>query len=419
VLTGPRGKIKHVIIMVQENRTPDNLFHGLPGADIANSGVDSHGTVVPLRPVPLANNYGLGHSHDLFLKQYDNGKMDGANLVTVKCNNKNDPSCPPKHPQFMYVDPADVAPYFQIAQTYTFGDAMFQSNQGPSYPSHQFVIAGTSTPGGQHTAQMVSGNPVKPMGPTGCIEGPPGQHVPLIDSKGNIDQKGVFPCFEHATMMDLLTQAGNTWSYYGGKPGGILMAPNSIQHIAEDPSAWVNVKTPPATLLTDIANGTLSDVSWVIPLQEESDHPGHNDGTGPSWVASVVNAVGNSPYWADTVIFVTWDDWGGWYDHVKPTINSSYETGFRVPLLVVSTYAKTGYVSKVRYTFGSFLKFIEVSFNLPTLGFEDVQADEMLDCFDFKSPPRKFTQIQADHDAAYFIRRQQAGISVDIDADDE
>src|SRR5215472_4015965 len=138
-------KIQHVVVIFQENRTPDNLFHGLPNADIASTGVNSLGQTVTLQPITLANNYDLSHAHTAFVKMYDAGKMDGADLVGVGCQ-AGAVGCPPPNPQFMYVNPSEVAPYFQLAQTYAFGDRMFQTNQGPSFPAHQFIISGTSAP---------------------------------------------------------------------------------------------------------------------------------------------------------------------------------------------------------------------------------------------------------------------------------
>ena len=138
-------RIQHVVVIFQENRTPDNLFHGLPNADIAASGVNSLGQTITLQPITLANNYDLSHAHTAFVKMYDGGKMDGADLVGVGCQ-AGAVGCPPPNPQFMYVNPSEVAPYFQLAETYTFGDRMFQTNQGPSFPAHQFIISGTSAP---------------------------------------------------------------------------------------------------------------------------------------------------------------------------------------------------------------------------------------------------------------------------------
>jgi phospholipase C len=412
VATGPRGKIKHVVIIVQENRTPDNLFHGLPSADIASQGVDSKGKIITLAPIPLRNNYDLGHSHGAFLDA-----MHGADQVAVSCKVPTT-ACPPPHPQFRYVDPADVAPYFELAQTYTFGDRMFQSNQGPSFPAHQYLIAGTSTPtaGGAFDNDLASENPRRPRTPVGCVKGPPGQHVPLIDPQGVEDFRGVYPCFEHPTMMDLLDQAGHSWSYYAAGLTGIRVAPNAIEHLRTG-ADWSKVKSPPTQVLTDIVNGTLSEVSWVTPTTASSDHPAYNDGSGPSWVAAVVNALGASSYWPDTAIFVTWADWGGWYDHVLPPHFSSYELGFRVPLLVISPFAKKGYVSHVGYSFGSILRFMEETYNLPSLGYQDASSDDMSDCFDFTQAIMPFNPIKADHDAAFFIKRSETEPLIDADED--
>ena len=121
--------IQHVIIIFQENRSTDNLFHGLPNADTVNSGTNSSGKVIPLTPISLVDNYDLGHGHDAFRAQYDGGKMDGADRVWVSCN-QGSKGC--INPQFKYVQRSDVQPYFDMAEHYAFADRMFQSNQGAS-----------------------------------------------------------------------------------------------------------------------------------------------------------------------------------------------------------------------------------------------------------------------------------------------
>jgi phospholipase C len=399
----PAQKIQHIVIIFQENRTPDNLFHGLPNADIANSGVNSLGQTIPLTPIPLANNYDLSHAHSAFVAMYDGGKMDGADKIPVGCK-AGAIGCPPPNPQFQYVNPADVQPYFQLAQTYTFADRMFQTNQGPSFPAHQFIIAGTSAP--SPTSNLfASENVVLPPNPgtntaAGCA-GPVGETVAMIDPAGS-EATRQFPCFEHPTVTDLLDSSGISWRYYAPSAGSIWTGPNAIQHMRFGP-AWQKVIIPQTNVLTDIANGQLAQVTWVIPDGRASDHPLSTDGSGPSWVASIVNAIGNSPYWSTTAIFITWDDWGGWYDHVAPTIRNSYEYGFRVPLIVVSPYAKRAYVSHVTHDFGSLLKFIESNFKLPTLGFADSPADDLSDCFDFTQTPGQFQFVVAPLAASHFL----------------
>ena len=145
------GDSLNVVVIFQENRSPDNLFGSnpnfLPGVDIATSGMNSQGQTIPLTAVSLANNYDLSHAHSAFLAMYNHGNMNGANNVAVVCN-KNAQNCPPANPQFKYVDNStgNLDPYFQLAEQYTFGDRMFQTNQGPSFPAHQFIISWTSAP---------------------------------------------------------------------------------------------------------------------------------------------------------------------------------------------------------------------------------------------------------------------------------
>jgi len=399
--------VQNVVVIFQENRTPDNLFGSnpnfLPGVDIATNGVNSKGQTIPLTSVPLANNYDLSHAHSAFGAMYDKGNMDGADKVPATCN-KGATGCPPANPQFKYVDNSTglLNPYFQLAEQYTFGDRMFQTNQGPSFPAHQFIISGTSAPTA-NSDLFAAENPVGIANAdhnTGCTA-PAAEFVRLIDPSGSESQT-MYPCFEHPTLADLLDNAGVSWRYYTPSAGSIWTGPNAIQHLRLG-SDWANdVVLRPAQILTDIAKGQLANVSWVIPTGQESDHPGGNQGMGPSWVASIVNAIGQSQYWDNTVILITWDDWGGWYDHVPPTVINSYEYGFRVPLIVVSPFARPAYVSHVTHDFGSILKFIEEVYHLPSLGYADSLADDLSDCFDFHRHNR-FQKIPAPHGAQYFI----------------
>jgi phospholipase C len=420
--------IQHIVVIMQENRTPDNLFQDpvliSRGADIANSGVNSLGQVIPLSPIDLGTvganpqNYDLSHGHSEFVQMFDGGKMDGADLIScVPAAN-----CPPNahpNPQFMYVEPSDVQPYFALAEQYTFGDRMFATGQGPSFVSHQFIFSGTSAP--TATSPLFASSNPYPAGPSGCLSALT-TLVYMIDATGSeTNSAPEYPCFEHLALTDLLDADGLTWRYYTPSAGTIWTGPNAIEHICQQqivndkltctgPDWTNNVIMPETQVLTDIANGDLAQVSWVIPNSLDADHPSANDGSGPSWVASIVNAIGTSPYWMNTVIIVTWDEWGGWYDHVPPTIvndgvswGSGFVYGFRVPLIVVSPYAKAGYVSHATHDFGSILKFIEVNFNLPSLGYADASADDMADCFDFTQVPIPFTVIPAPLDSVHFL----------------
>jgi phospholipase C len=421
----PPGKIKHVVIIFQENRTPDNLFHDQnlinKGADIATQGQTSTGQTVPLTPVPLVTVYDIPHSHGTFLDAWNNGSMNGFDLEGVACP-PGHPDCAPKLPQYQYVQASDVQPYFTLAETYTFGDRMFQTNQGPSFPAHQYIISGTSAIAAGSSINA-SENP--DGAPAGCLA-PAGATVATIDTsqpdphtpEGSTSQL----CFEHPTLTDLLDASQLSWKYYAPVAGSIWTGPDAINHMcgpnAPPPNAtactgaeWTNHVVIEGTnnqILSDIAAGQLSNVSWVIPDGANSDHPGTATDTGPSWVASIVNAIGTSQYWSDTAIIVTWDDWGGWYDHQPPMkVRDSYEYGLRVPLIVVSPYAKAAYISHVNHDFGSLLKFIETMFSLTTIGpgngYADSRADDLSDCFDFNQTPLVFTLIPAKYGASYFL----------------
>jgi phospholipase C len=427
--------IQHIVIIFQENRTPDNLFHDpvliSRGADIASSGVNSLGETIALRPInlgtvgPNPQNYDLNHANAAFVSMYDGGKMDGADLVSCfgSCAGH-------MHPQFMYVDASDVQPYFALAEQYTFGDRMFQTNEGPSFPAHQFIISGTSAPTAS-SKLFAAENPN--TGPAGCIA-PGVETVAMVNPAGSeTDDPPEYPCFDHPTLTDLLDAKSVTWRYYTPSAGSIWTGPDAIEHICQQQSIngtltctgpdWIhNVIIPETQVLQDISNGQLPQVSWVVPDGGFSDHPETSDGSGPSWVASIVNEVGNSPYWSDTVIIITWDDWGGWYDHVAPTVvndgvswGSGYVYGFRVPLIVVSPYAKTAYISHVTHDFGSILKFIETTFGLPSLGYADAAADDLSDCFELFRPPTTFRPIPATLDAADFINDKSPPTAPDDD----
>jgi phospholipase C len=432
---------QHIVIIFQENRTPDNLFQDpvliKNGADIVQQGTNSSGDVITLQPTPLGIDYDLSHQHDAFTAMCDLDsstnacKMDGADLVTITCA-KGATDCPPPNPQFYYVQASDVQPYYDMAEQYTFADHMFQTNEGPSMPAHQFILSGTSEPS-TGSKMFEAENPYNAPAAgnnTGCTA-PAAELVALIDPSGN-ESTDVYPCFEHATLPDELNTAGISWRYYAPLAGSIWTAPNAIQHMCGPPNStactapdWANVSLAttqnPAPILTDIAAGQLQQMSWVIPALTNSDHAGSTANVGgPSWVSSIVNAIGASSYWPNTAIIITWDDWGGWYDHVPPSkvINdgtswgSGYVYGFRVPMIVVSPLAKPGYISSVNHDFGSILNFIENNFNLPSLGFADAYAnDDLSDCFNFSQTPITFQTINAARKADFFLhdRRPQAG----------
>jgi phospholipase C len=409
--------ITHVVVIVQENRSLDNLFNGFPKAHTVQVGMNSLGQQVSLVPVPLVSKFDVYHTHPSFTVEYAGGKMDGFNLAGFACKG-NRHYCPPSigATAYGYVPKSDVRPYWQMASEYVLADEMFQSNSGPSFPAHQYLISGTSTivngSGLRVSENARDSNGIPHSG--GC-DSTPGTVVKIINDAGK-ESAGVFPCFERLSIFDALDNGGLSWKYYQAYGGsGTWNAVDAIRQIWQKPEFKQNVVWPPSQVLTDIAGGNLAAVSFVTPTVAASDHALANNGTGPAWVASVVNAVGKSQYWNSTAIFVLWDDWGGWYDHVAPKQYNSYELGMRVPLLVISPYARHGHVSHVPHEFGSILKFIEEEFGLPSLGTTDVRADDLRDCFRPMLGPQRFQPIRADHGPAYFLRQPIVRISPDDD----
>jgi phospholipase C len=436
-------QIQHIVVIFQENRTPDNLFQGLCGTNgslcpnpynLQNFGINSQGQKITLTPVSLGTDFDLGHMHDDFVATCDldpttnQCRMDGADKAACFPT----PKCPPNS-QFEFVQSSDVSPYLTMVQQYGWANFMFQTNQGPSTPSHQFIFAGTSAPDAtaDANAKFVTENPSG----LGCLA-PLNAVYNLISPQTAPNEFNLInnplgtTCFSHPTMASLLDSNSHTWKYYTPGSGSIWTAPNWIRDICQPDSnytqctgqEWINnVDLKPQDVLTDIAACKLPDVSWVIPTAQNSDHAGVADRTGgPSWVASIVNAIGNSTtcdnnsgYWKNTAILITWDDWGGWYDHEPPTLLSvpqqgqgDYQYGFRLPLVVISAYTPVGYVNNDRLDFGSILRFIEHNFSIKegALNFADARSTTDLTGFiNLNQMPRTFKTISAPKDAKFFI----------------
>jgi len=384
----PGSPIQHIVIIMQENRTFDNLFNGYPGADTVQSGMD-RGVAVPLRPISLADGRDPDHSHKQWWTAWNYGNMDNFEQSAVS----------PARLPYSYVPEKDVQTYWTLAQQYTLGDRMFQSNTGPSFAAHQYMIAGQ--------AANVAENP---SGAWGCgasssssaaLVGPTGTELP-----------GVYPCFDYKTAADLLDERGVTWRYYAPGEGDsffILSAFQAVRHIRFGRDWQENVISPQNKVLLDIAHGELAQVTWIVPDWSHSDHPGSGSMEGPDWVASIVNAIGESPFWNSTAIFITWDDWGGWYDHVQPPVIDAMGPGFRVPLLVVSPYAKSGYISHHFHEASGFISFIEKNFDLGTLGARDAGSDAYSDCFDYTQTPMPFRRISTRLTADQLLREKPTG----------
>ena len=365
--------IEHIVVIMQENRTFDNLFNGFPGADTVSRGV-SNGVEIPLNPVSLADPRDLHHSHLRWWQDWNQGKMDGFAQRDAD---------PPTLP-YSYVPKSELEPYWTMATQYTLGDRMFQPNTGPSFVAHQYMIAGQSGNAAENPSGVI----------WGC-DAPSDTRVALIGPNGT-DLAGVYPCFEYPTIADILDAKQISWRYYAPASADkafVLSAFQAIHHIRFGDDWRRNVISPQTRILADINHGQLAQVTWIVPDFTHSDHPGTGSNEGPDWVASIVNAIGGSQFWRSTAIFITWDDWGGWYDHVNPPTIDNMGLGFRVPLVVVSPYARHGYVSHQVHEASGFITFIEKNFGLQNLGTRDVMADAFSDCFDYRQKPSPFRTI--------------------------
>jgi phospholipase C len=369
--------IKHVIIVVMENRTFDNVFSGFPGADTVSAGKAHDGTMIPLATVPF---YGLcdpDHSHGAWLTQWDGGKMDGFDLVAPGCIGTTKTGAY----NYAHLPLAAVEPYWNLATQFSVADRMFASQRGPSYPGHLYLFAGTSG------NQIDDPNALE----WGC-DAPAGTTVETLDDSGNVAAPQ-FPCLNVPSMGQLLDSYAIPWAYYSnnldynltGKKTEISTDPlDAISYIRNTSLfAQHNLSGGVGAEFAALLDGTLPTVSWFNPPVIGSDHAQTSTNIGPQYVSLLSDILMTSKYWNDTALFVTWDDAGGWYDHVSPPVLDGNGLGFRVPLILVSKWAKRGYVSHVQHEYGSLLKFIEEDFNLPSLGTTDLRSDDLRDMFDF------------------------------------
>jgi phospholipase C len=378
--------IQHVIVVVQENRSFDNLFQGYPGANTVSVGLNSKGRLVRLVPVPLEATWGIDHNASTFFAACDgsplgrNCKNDGFDQEQAYGQN-----VPPNNPEYGYVPRKESKLYFDMAKAYVLGDAMFTSHIDASFVSHQYIIAGQAS-------RAVN----LPTGAWGC-GGVDGDVVTTLNDDRSFGPTE-FPCFANKTIGNELDEIDMPWRFYAASSndlGNVWSSYQAISDIYNGPDWTQNVISPPAQFLTDVAAGKLGAVTWITPAFANSDHATSESNTGPEWVANVVNAVGHSGFWNSTAIFVMWDEWGGWYDHVPPPYEDYDGLGMRVPLLVISPFAKKGYVSHVQYEHGSILRFIEDTFGLQRLAASDTRANSpAADCFDFKQKPRAFVPLR-------------------------
>jgi phospholipase C len=391
--------IQHVIFVIQENRSFNNLFMGYPGAKTQNYGYDTNGDKIVLHSQVLAQGWDINHFSPAFFAACDaqkqlpgtHCKMDGWNAEGAGFGS-------PTNYAYAYVPRTQIEPYWTIAKQYVLADHMFASNLDGSFIAHQYVVAA-------YASQAVD----YPQSYWGCEGGSPDTLHTLTAQRTY--GPNIVACFDNPTIGSEADAAGVSWRFYAGTidgDGGLWSSYQADSEVFNGPDWTTDVISPPSQFLTDIGAGQLANVTWITPTYNNSDHPGLNSSAGPAWVASLVNAVGTSKFWNSTAIFVMWDDWGGWFDPVKPVYKDYDGLGFRVPMLMVSPYAKAGYVTHIQYETASVLRFMEDTFGLPQLAAADARAkDPATDAFDYNQKPRKFKKISGAKPPAYWILQER------------
>ncbi|MEA2434910.1 MAG: hypothetical protein QOG54_2367 [Actinomycetota bacterium] len=378
----PLFPIKHVVFIVKENRTFDNYFARYPGAEGTKTGKLSNGDVIPLEEAADVFTPDLGHSFYDGLTGINGGRMDGFDKVT---NNETLNG-------YTSFTREGIPNYYAYAENFVLGDHMFSSMYGPTFPEHLYTI------GAQ--AGRVTGNKLETNAPGGyCAD--PGETVYRFVKMSNDETKLVMAaeeqvnvdvisdywervraCFDFEVLPDHLDAKKISWHYYADD-GSWMNAMLAIDHMYNS-AHWGRDITQEEDLVPDIENEKLERVSWVVPGPGVNEHPGGPSVcVGENWTVDVVNRIMQSKYWKSTAIFLVWDDFGGFYDHVPPPHYDIMGLGPRVPFLVISPWAKEGYVDKTTYEFSSVLKFIETIYGLPCMTDRDCQAGNLMNAFDF------------------------------------
>jgi phospholipase C len=405
----PLHSIQHVVILVQENRSFNNLFAGFPGAMTAMSGPcepahDSSASwcesgTAKLKPVTLetTNRIGLGtdidHSHNGFkiechLNASGVCQNDGFDKIRFGESGEGPPA---KLYPYAYVERSETKAYWDFAKRYALADEFFFTDTASSFIAHQMILSGTVRFNAQSSLTDQPGLP-----PWGC-DAHPGTKTPLLFTNGKEIFNGPFPCFtQYGTLADLLDPASVSWKYYvapinGDFSGDVWDGYDAIKKIRYGPDWKTHMAFPNTKFFSDLKGGDLPAVSWLIPTLEDSDHPASGCNHGPRWVSTVVNTIGQSKYWDSTAIILLWDDWGGWYDPAPPAQINYTSLGFRIPMMVISPWARTNAVSHTQYQYGSILKFIEQNFGVGSLNTTDATSTSIADMFNFTQNPTKFT----------------------------
>ncbi len=377
----PPGTIDHVVVIVKENHTFDNYFGSFPGAEGTKVAHTSAGDIAVGRP-PLLLLRDLCHTHTCALTAWDGGRNDGWL--------EGDPRNADDHLAFAQYTEADIPNYWAYARRFVLADHFFSGMLGPSFPGHSFFLAAQ--------AGWALGNPTQ-LVPWGCDDDD-STTVDILDG-GTCTVRSVFPCFDYPTVPDLLPPRLG-WKFYGSEEPPLIGETwsmfDAVDHI-RNTAAWAEHVVDESTLGDDIDAGTLPNVVWLVNQDLDDEHPPLNICAGENWVVERVNRLVQSKYWGHMVILISWDDFGGWYDHVPPPAqygcdaDAPYGLGFRVPLIVISPFAKPGYVMKGVASQASVPKMIERIFGLGALHDQDPAAQDgagvsdLMDALDLDQPP--------------------------------
>jgi phospholipase C len=371
--------IKRVIYVMLENRSFNNLFGRFPGVQGTTEGVE-YGAEKPLIACPEWLPGDLPHDRAAYLSCLNGGKMDGFGNDAHGVNYA-----------YSVFEERQIPNYWLWAKEYSLSDNFFASAAGPSYGNHYFFIAGQSggvidNPENIET-RFHDGERFKSWG---CDAYGDDVFVFVKDAKGNLTKHDT--CFTFPTVGEQLTDAGVDWTFYSatpGQPGYFWNAYNGISNVFHNDEMWRSHTRPVDDLVKDIEASRLPAVTWVTPRFELSDHPPESSGFAHNWVTDIVNGVMRSDQWEHTAIFITWDEWGGFYDPVVPPEIDPIGLGFRVPLLTISPYTRRGLIDSELGEFSTPLRFIADNWGLDHLTPRIVKTHSFEHVFDFTRKPRE------------------------------
>lgn len=373
-----RWPIKRVVYVMPENRSFDNLFGSFPGAKGATTGV-KFGQEVPLAPSPHWLPGDLPHDRAAFLNMVNGGAYDGFGIGQF-----GDPWAYTTHME------GTVPVYWQLASDYVLCDNFFCSVGGPSYPNHLFFVAGQSGGVFDNPENIEVRRSERGVFKSwGCDAVGEDVFVLVKDEDGDLSKHDT--CFDFKAVPQQLEEIGVSWAYYSASPyqsGYFWNALNAVAGVFHTDLWREETIRPVDRIVDDIRADRLPAVTWVTPRFELSGHPPESTCFAQNWLAGIANAVMESDGWQHTALFVSWDMWGGFFDHVPPPTVGNIGLGFRVPSLVISPYARKGYIDDAAADLCAPLRFIEDNWGLPYLTERIAVSHNFEHVFDFGRNPR-------------------------------